>query len=1450
MSGYRSRPLRGISTTPVDMMSYREPFSVRPPRPRNSSTTPRKSKYGSENTPPENENIRANSNISVEGGYSPAPNNKSVGRSRPPRPPPSRPTPAKRKLSVECQPELTGSVPDKTASDTGVKVIIRMRPLRTDDHEATQVAQMLSPNTIAVVDQQFTFDAVAGTDATQKDIFDMVGLPLVENCMAGFNSSIFAYGQTGSGKTYTMWGPTYDLSGEQFPNKDRGLTPRVFEQLFTRIQEEEAKNVDKQLRYQCRCSFLEIYNEQITDLLEPNQRNLQIREDTKTGVYVENLTEEYVSSVDDVTRLALRGLANRRVGATSMNAESSRSHSVFTCVLESRCKSTSGGLSSLRTSRINLVDLAGSERQKLTGAAGERLKEAGNINRSLSQLGNLIKILAEVSQTGKQRHIPYRDSRLTFLLQESLGGNAKLAMVCAISPAGSCRSETLSTLRFAQRAKAIQNKAVVNEETENDVNLLRDQIRQLKDELMRMKSKDNNQPTSNGSYSTSWNARRSYNLLRMSLKCPLILPHTDTDSDEEMEIDEDAVEGLSDGMAVQSTNDDESAKDSRTSSSSEKEEIQTHLYGLQSDNIVDSTKIKPKTNLVGSPEKDLGLDGKELEEVTDKPSPVRDVKMSDSQPEINSCLPEDASDLDGFEKTESVGGNRSYPEAHKEDCLLTLEVEHCESTEMNHGASEVELTSNSMISEAHPTVLTDHQMLIDNLEVHPQNNPIACDVDIKDGIPSNKKPRTCASNDYTESSPDAPVIENCGLDVEPHSMSPNTLSIVPLQSSPILQSPTLSVSPRIQDGRRSLSKSFRRSTLSPPGENGNSKMGPQILSVSFAQSVQKSSHIRSDNIPTSPTDRLAASLQRGLQMFDHHQQNSAVRKSSVRFSFQTLNLKPPLKPIDKVDKGIQTSPKKESCTATSPIAELLHASCGRPHIIEQTSLEDKEDMQDKSQGQIMPLEETKCPAGPSHQVSRAVEGVLAGSIRREMALEEVCNKQAAEIEHLNRLVRQYKHERECNSLIQQTREDKIVRLEGLMDGAITSEEFLKDELASLAFEHKLLQDKYENHPEVTRANIEEKRLLEELEKYRNFYELGERDALIEEVQHLRTQLQCYLDSNTSIAGRKLRMSLTNQAIQRFELSEGADSVGLCTISEVPVAAVDENNGAFSDKKWEEENRQWTERESEWISLVDDLRAEIDSYSRLAEQRKKEVENEQKCSEELKEALQMAMEGHARILDQYAELQEKHIGLLAKHRKIREGVVDVKRAALMVGVKGTESHFIEAQAAELIALKLDKEQECQMMKDEIKGLQAQLRDTVEAVQAAGELLVRLKEAEEAVSAAQDAAAITEKDAEALRRDMEKLKRRHATEMATLNQRLLECRLQKSTVCPMCQVAERVKFGFPDADNGTLEAESAAKDALDEWRGELQEYFPHEFEEHDEFLRVEQPSWFHGDDKCNI
>ncbi|XP_020108284.1 kinesin-like protein KIN-12E isoform X1 [Ananas comosus] len=306
---------------------------------------------------------------------------------------------------------------------------------------------------------------------------------MVENCMSGYNSCMFAYGQTGSGKTYTMMGEVHEMDNSLC--EDRGITPRIFEYLFMQIREEEERRSNEQLRFSCKCSFLEIYNEQITDLLEPSSTNLQLREDMKKGVYVENLKECDVSSVKDVVELLLQGAANRKIAATNMNNESSRSHSVFTCVIESRWEKDS--MTHLRFGRLNLVDLAGSERQKSSGAEGERLKEAANINRSLSTLGLVIMTLVDIAN-GKNRHVPYRDSRLTFLLQDSLGGNSKTTIVANVSPSICSSSETLSTLKFAQRAKLIQNNAKVNEDASGDVMALQRQVQDLKDQLTYLKN--------------------------------------------------------------------------------------------------------------------------------------------------------------------------------------------------------------------------------------------------------------------------------------------------------------------------------------------------------------------------------------------------------------------------------------------------------------------------------------------------------------------------------------------------------------------------------------------------------------------------------------------------------------------------------------------------------------------------------------------------------------------------------------------------------------------------------------------------------------------------------------------------------------------------------------------------------------------------------------------------
>ncbi|XP_031381978.1 kinesin-like protein KIN-12D [Punica granatum] len=386
--------------------------------------------------------------------------------------------------------------------DHNVQVLIRVRPLNSMErsmHGYNRCLKQESAQSITWIGQpetRFTFDHVACETVDQETLFRMVGLPMVENCLSGYNSCMFAYGQTGSGKTFTMLGEIEDLEFKPSPN--RGMTPRIFEFLFARIQAEEDSRSDEKLKYNCKCSFLEIYNEQVTDLLDPSSTNLLLREDVKKGVYVENLSEFEVQTVGDIVRLLIQGSSNRRVAATNMNRESSRSHSVFTCVIESRWEKDS--TTNLRFARLNLVDLAGSERQKTSGAEGDRLKEAANINKSLSTLGHVIMVLVDVAN-GKPKHVPYRDSRLTFLLQDSLGGNSKTVIVANVSPSICAAAETLNTLKFAQRAKLIQNNAVVNEDSTGDVIALQRQIRLLQEELAALKRQNVSRSLSFGSIS-------------------------------------------------------------------------------------------------------------------------------------------------------------------------------------------------------------------------------------------------------------------------------------------------------------------------------------------------------------------------------------------------------------------------------------------------------------------------------------------------------------------------------------------------------------------------------------------------------------------------------------------------------------------------------------------------------------------------------------------------------------------------------------------------------------------------------------------------------------------------------------------------------------------------------------------------------------------------------------
>ncbi|KAJ3092491.1 hypothetical protein HK102_006685 [Quaeritorhiza haematococci] len=290
----------------------------------------------------------------------------------------------------------------------------------------------------------FTFDKVFDWTTSQQQMFDYTSLATIEDVMKGYNGTIFAYGQTGSGKTHTMMG---DMESDDM----KGLTPRLVEKIFETIY-----CAPSTLEFTVKVSYMEIYMEKIRDLLNPSNDNLPVHEEKNRGVYVKGLLEVFVGSVDEVYEAMRRGQAARVVAYTNMNAESSRSHSIF--VIQVNQKNLVDG--SLRTGKLYLVDLAGSEKVGKTGATGQTLEEAKKINKSLSALGMVINALTD----GKSSHIPYRDSKLTRILQESLGGNSRTTLIINCSPSSFNEAETLSTLRFGTRAKTIKNKAKVNAE--------------------------------------------------------------------------------------------------------------------------------------------------------------------------------------------------------------------------------------------------------------------------------------------------------------------------------------------------------------------------------------------------------------------------------------------------------------------------------------------------------------------------------------------------------------------------------------------------------------------------------------------------------------------------------------------------------------------------------------------------------------------------------------------------------------------------------------------------------------------------------------------------------------------------------------------------------------------------------------------------------------------------
>ncbi|ROI16315.1 Kinesin-like protein KIF17 [Anabarilius grahami] len=357
-----------------------------------------------------------------------------------------------------------------------VKVVVRCRPLN-DREKALSCKMVVSidsshcqcfiekPGASEEPPKQFTFDGTYYMNHFTEQIYNEIAYPLVEGVTEGYNGTIFAYGQTGSGKSFTM-------QGVLDPPSQRGIIPRAFEHIFETIQ--CAENT----KFLVRASYLEIYKEEIRDLLaKDTKQKMELKEHPERGVYVRDLSMHTVHSVGECERIMDQGWRNRSVGYTLMNKDSSRSHSIFTIHLEI-CNTDAAGEEHLRAGKLNLVDLAGSERQSKTGATGERLQEATKINLSLSALGNVISALVD----GRSKHIPYRDSKLTRLLQDSLGGNTRTLMVACLSPADNNYEESISTLRYANRAKSIQNRPRINEDPKDAL------LREYQEEIKKLRA--------------------------------------------------------------------------------------------------------------------------------------------------------------------------------------------------------------------------------------------------------------------------------------------------------------------------------------------------------------------------------------------------------------------------------------------------------------------------------------------------------------------------------------------------------------------------------------------------------------------------------------------------------------------------------------------------------------------------------------------------------------------------------------------------------------------------------------------------------------------------------------------------------------------------------------------------------------------------------------------------
>ncbi|XP_019435247.1 PREDICTED: kinesin-like protein KIN-12F isoform X2 [Lupinus angustifolius] len=1135
--------MRKSNNTESSFLGSISSSSIRNLLPKSFSSKLNSSKSVSENTPP------VHSNILINHHYQPHP-----------------------KTSISHSYDVTKS---ESLHDPPVKVVVRISSENSNIREGDCEIKKVSSDTLCVGDMQLTFDEVFDTNSSQEDIFQSVGVPLVRNALAGYNTSLLSYGQSGSGKTYTMWGPLNAMVVDPSHHSHPGIASRIFQMLFSELEREECIS-DR--NYQCRCSFIEVYNEQIGDLLNPIKQNLEMKDDSKNALRIDNLIEEDVTSYDDMAKLLMKGLSSRKVGAMRSTSNSLRSHIIFTFTIESWCKGTTKNFNSSnsKTSRINLIDLAGLDKHNINDACSQYLGERRNVNNSSFQLGHLVDALTKEYKSGNE-DTPHRNSCLTCLLQESLGGNAKLSVICSIFPDNKSNGETLHMLRIGQRVRSIRNGPVINEIKEAEVDF-GDTIQLLKEELIRAKAGVH---SSVGNKCFQHNVQERLNQYRVSLNHSLILPHMDNATYDE--VNEDDIRQL-------------------------REQID-ELHSSSEGNL-----------------KDI---------------PVREDRIQFCSVEEN-C---DADMTNDDENAEVCYGQTLSKPCH-EDIVASEDNKY-----------------RAKISMATKFPLRD------------------------------------------------------------------SISVSSFSKSPILDGPQLSESPKFSNSQKkgtSISSSYLGSWNNVAESSNFSK---ELL----GKSVKQDEHIKS-SLQSSKAECLAVSLQRGLQMINYHQSNSALSKSSSSFSFEHLSLTQ-CSEIDKFECSDQTIQQKPSSDKITPT--LLCASC-------QTKISDQDttEVQDILKSWTEADGKAGNPDGLADKAPKHLESVLAKGIMREKELENVIKEQATRIEQLNQLVvEKFKGENELNSIVGYGQHDDYNSMKD-------KDKFLRS------------TSTYGHLPCIIEEKCEIEEVHEELALRDSSLDATEKESLLKEIHNLRSKLQLYSDAPVKKSTDRFG-SLMSRSIQLQKSGVFSHNIGV--------------------EELENERHRWTEMESEWICLTDELRADLEFYRQRAERLEMELRSEKKCTAELDDALSRAVIGHSRMVEHYADLQEKYNDLVAKHAAMMEGIAEVKKAVTNASKKGC-ARFAKSLAAELSALRVERERESQLLKKENQILKSQLRDTAEAVQAAGELLVRLREAEHATSVAEENFANMQQDNEDLRMQVEKLKRKHKTEISTMNQYLTESKLPQSALQP--------------------------------------------------------------------